>query len=301
MASIYILAHLRLKRNKTLHKIIRILSVYESELVVKYTEGQGHMSEMAASLPETCHWVFVAGGDGSLHEAVNGLMRLSHRPVLTLIPMGSGNDFARTLNIPSAEKWAIIKRDQWIQRDIDLIYLSCHDVNGQETTRFSVNIADVGIGGEIAQWLHRVPDFLGPGIKYSLAVVLGFIRYRKRRFTIRAEGLEYTGPVLSLCMANGRYFGNGLGISPFSDPSDGMMSLACFGSLTLWDYIRHLKQIRRAEPVADKRVFYYQTTWVEVDSPDSRSPIDMDGELGGYTSLKAKVLPRAIRFAIPPV
>lgn len=256
------------------------------------------MKELASQLPDECSCLFIAGGDGSLHEAVNGLMGRDIRPLIHLIPLGSGNDFARTLGI-HASHYLSVRENLFRERTIDVMRISCKDKLGQDIVKYTINIADVGIGGEIAGWLHRIPGFLGPGVKYVLAVLLGFLRYKKRCFRLKSETIQFEGNALALCMANGIFFGNGLGIAPQANPGDGKIAIACFGEVTLWDYIRYLPQIRRGQQVIDIRVFYGESFKLHIDCLSGSAPVDMDGELGGFTPLTAEIVAGALRFALP--
>lgn len=299
MSKTMLLSHSRLRKTNSLLSIIRGIMREYPDLIVRYTEKAGSMRDLASQLPAECSRLFIAGGDGSLHEAVNGLMAHTSRPLIYLIPLGSGNDFARSLGVSTKQYLSAWSSNSFHERAIDVLRISCKDKQGQDIVKYTINIADVGIGGEIAGWLHRIPGFLGPGLKYVFAVLFGFLRYKKRCFRLESEAIQFEGNALALCMANGVYFGNGLGIAPGADPSDGNITLACFGEVTLWDYIRYLPQIKRVEPVADSRVFYGKSHSLQIDCIAGPAPIDMDGELGGYTPLTAEIISGVLRFAVP--
>ena len=282
-----VIAHGRLHRHRKLLSLCKRVG-HEPLL----TESPLRAEHLAASLHSDVNELYVVGGDGTLNEVVNGLMRhdREHRPTVIVVPLGSGNDTYRTLRSRwngSAEWW-------------DVMQLTYCDEQGLAALRYGINIADVGLGGivvkEFTAGLRRLPSRIG----YAAAVVKGFMKARPHDMRLVLKGAEDSSHIearmLMISLANGRWFGSGLGIAPQADPTDGQLTLTMIGAVSVATYIRCLPALLRGTLIDDSRAKYAHAHSCVVDAHEP-VPIEVDGEYVGTTPLTIEVVPCAIRLA----
>ena len=247
-----------------------------------------------------CDYIVAVGGDGTLHEVINGLLQSNITPnaypVLGLLPYGSANDFARTAGISNSieDLFALIKSNTTQKLDLGKILL-----RQTQETRYFINIAGVGLGAEVAQNLARSSSVYGPGFNYYKHILKGFLNYVKKDVSCTSSTWQWKGKLLQMAVANGRYFGNAICIAPDAKLTDGQFQVAIFGDLSLWDYLKNFGNLRKGVKINHPQVSYHTTNEVLLESKDPCG-IEADGEYVGFAPATINVLPKAIRFLMPP-
>ncbi|MFN8322967.1 MAG: diacylglycerol kinase family protein [Chitinophagales bacterium] len=246
---------------------------------------------------ERYDYIISCGGDGTLNETLNGIMQSANREVkLGVLPHGSGNDFIKTVqSSDTVEGLRKLIDDHRIRRiDIGLSeYISPHR---EPAKRYFINITDIGLGGVIAEQLFGSKKFFGPTLTYQYYILKNLITYSPKPIIIEADSFNYAGRVMNFCAANAKYFGSGLGVSPQSDISDGLLNAIAVGNIGLLDYFKHLPAIKKCLPIQHPEVKYYTAREIKFSSTIRDMPVDMDGEFIGYLPMKVTVIPAAIDF-----
>lgn len=165
----------------------------------RLTERPGHATELARKArSEGRELVVAVGGDGTVHEVVNGLLADglagSDRSALGLIPAGSGCDYARTFGVPSGLDAAVVHLASTAERHVDVGEVRCLGIDGEEHVRLFVNVAEVGIGAERAA---RLPRLLGP-CRYTRAFVLTPAAQHSVAAEVSVDGQRTEGPLTNL-------------------------------------------------------------------------------------------------------
>ncbi|MCA0152064.1 diacylglycerol/lipid kinase family protein [Winogradskyella vincentii] len=260
-----------------------------------------HAVEIAKQATENgCDYLIAVGGDGTLHEVVNGLFQsnipANEYPTIGLLPQGSANDFSRTANITNSiqELFELIQSNTSKKIDLGKII-----IQQTQETRYFINIAGIGIGAEVAQKIEQSSSFLGPGFNYFKNILKGFLSYNKKEISSTSDTWQWKGKLLQMAVANGRYFGNALCITPDAKLSDGKFKVAIFGDLSIWDYLKNIRKLKKGEKINLPQVSYYDTDKVLVESNDSCG-IEADGEFVGLVPATIRVIPKAICFLMPP-
>jgi diacylglycerol kinase (ATP) len=202
---------------KAAKKISRELSRRKIEYEFHYTSYPKHAKVLAGELAAAGKKNIIGiGGDGTFHEIVNGIQNLSEVN-LGFIPLGSGNDFAKTAKLPknNLKKALKIILDGNIKK-IDYIQFA----NG---TR-SLNAAGTGMDVDVlnkAYAFRRLKGF--PNYLWALLRVLK--NFEPYYLTVETDGQKKTYECMIVCVANGIFIGGGMKVSPFSDLSDGKLNL----------------------------------------------------------------------------
>lgn len=300
MKTITFVIHGKLQSSKLAQQLKEYFTAdFKVELL--FSEQAYHSIELAKNaVAQGTDYLIIVGGDGTLNEVVNGYMQSPEekrkRVILGLIPAGSGNDFAKTIGIENdlqaLRKY--IKEEKYI--DLDLGLMRFKNPDGLPGHRYFINIADIGIGGLVAQILSDAPRFLGPNTRYFLSIVRGFLKFKHQEVRLTYDGGEWEGRVLSLCMANGIWFGSGMGIAPQANPTDSKMQLVLLGNVKMLDYLKYLSDIKKAKNITHPEVQYLESSKCKIEVLGKPCPIDMDGEFVGFAPVEMETVTGELKF-----
>ena len=299
MGHIAFIIHGKLRGNNQLVSNIRSAFFPDYELSFFYTEYCGHGMELAKnSAASNVDYIIAVTGDGTFNEIINGVMLSQNKKVkLGLLPHGTGNDFARMLgltnNILALKK--LIETDSF--KKIDVGFVNFKNLQGENDSRYFINITDLGMGGFIAKKLSGSSKWLGATLTFQWAIVSTFLTYKHQVMKIRTDDFLYEGRILSYIIANGKYFGAGLGIAPDAIPDDGFLEIVLASEISLWDYLKNLNKIRACRKVEHPKMNYLRAKEIFVETENQ--PIDMDGEFIGYSPMKISIVPHAIQMLCP--
>jgi diacylglycerol kinase (ATP) len=204
------------------------------DLTIQPTQGPGDGEalalEWAARHPGGL--VLAVGGDGSVHEVVNGLVAATGEPRLAVIPSGTGNDFARNTGIPADPDAAVARLGQSGSRPVDVGRIRFRNPGGAEATRVFVNSVSVGVSPEANRIAYRIRRVLPGRLRYALGGVAALLRLGPRRFRVTSgDTVTWDGEALNLTVANCATFGGGMRISPGSLPTDGIFEQVIIGRM----------------------------------------------------------------------
>ncbi len=255
------------------------------------TTRAGEAEELArAAASEGCPIVIV-GGDGSVHEVVNGLLASGQRVPLGIVGAGSGNDFAwNTLRLPHDPLAALERAFAG-----ELIEVDAGCVNG----RYFANAFSVGLDADIAvaaQRLKRWPLMSGRRLYYASSLKqLLFGYWRCPRLAIKLDDsawMEMRRYVL-LAVSNGPTYGGGFRINPAADHRDGWFQICVIRYLSLARALRLLPVVQRGEHAGIPEIHFFQARKVQIESPLPVN-IQMDGETTCSQRYQAEILPGAL-------
>jgi len=237
--------------------------------------------------------IMVLGGDGSLHTVVAALHaagRLADVAV-ALVPLGTGNDFARTLELPTEPDLAAAVVAGGAEKAFDLIV----DTEGAVT----VNAVHLGAGAEAAIAAQPHKRRFGP-IGYTIGALVSGFRTQGKHLAISVDGerVPDRGRVLLVAVGNGRFVGGGTALLPEADPSDGLLDVAVVFSHTRRERLMYALSLGLRRHHHRDDVDYRRGTEVTVEGPDLRCT--NDGEIAepraAYTW---HVEPGALRMLVP--
>lgn len=265
------------------------------------TRRKKHAIDLARRAAENgCDYIIAVGGDGTLHEVINGLLQSSlpapKCPAIGLLPCGSANDFARTAHISDSVEDLLNLIQTHTTQKIDLGQILLKQTG---EVRYFINIAGAGLGGEVVQKMEQSSGLLGPGLNYFWHIFAGFLRYIKKEVTCTGGSWKWQGPLLQMAVANGRCFGNALCVAPDARLDDGLFQITIFGDLSVWDYLKNLRNLKKGVRIDHPEVTYHKTKEILLES---KSPlhIEADGESVGLAPATLRVLPEALVFLMPP-
>ena len=265
--------------------------------VGEFTRAPGHATELARrARAEGRSLVVAVGGDGTVHEVVNGLLAEGDEgpvPVLGVVPGGSGCDYARTFSLSHGLDGAVAcLTSTSTPQSVDVGEVHCQGPEGPHRRLF-VNVAEVGIGAVVAHRAARLPRSLGAG-RYVASFALTLAGHRQVDAGVEAGNERYEGPLTNLVVAIGQYYGGGMRIAPAADPGDGDFEVQVqFGSKL--DYALAMPRVFRGTHLPHPRVIEWRAAKVHIDShPAAR--LEADGEILGTTPATFRLMPGALRL-----
>jgi len=263
------------------------------------TTHPGHATELAQRARASgVDLVIAAGGDGTIHEVVNGLLADGDDatvPALGIVSGGSGDDYAKTFAIPDEPSAALeLALSEKAPRIVDAGLITYRTGSG-EAERFFCNIAEVGIGPEVVDRASRMPRRLG-GAVYFAGFCLTLPVYKRRTAQIGMDDKAYDGPLTNLVVAIGQVFGGGMRVAPQADPSDALFDVQIqFGSK--WDYVAGIAKVYRGTHLPHPRIREERAAHVEITC-EPPALIEADGEVLGHTPATFSLLPGALRLKV---
>lgn len=277
-----------LKRN--LPDILQKLEIAGYEASCHATTGAGDATKAALIAVERQYDVVIAaGGDGTIHEVVNGLAEQEFRPRLGIIPGGTTNDFARALQIPRDIGSAvdIITKGDTIPVDI-----------GRFNDKYFINIAG---GGRITEITYEVPS--------KLKTMLGQLAYYLKgmemlpsinatNLKIEYDGRLFEGEAMLFLVGLTNSIGGFEKLAPDSSINDGLFSLLILKKINLADFVKIATLALRGEHVNDQNVIYTQANHVKVTSTE-KVQLNLDGEFGGLLPAEFYNLYRHLEVFVP--
>jgi YegS/Rv2252/BmrU family lipid kinase len=258
------------------------------------TNHAGHAQTLAAELGKKYSVLIAAGGDGTLQEVLNGIMTLSERPALGVIPLGSGNDFAGACGIVATAA-SIQERLHQPARPTDIGKIICYDEGGQPIEKFFMNVCSVGMGPSTVSRMKTKPAWLGTNGKYLLSILQTFFMHQPEGVTLRSEGFEWTGKARVVAIANGKSFGNKIYIAPHAKAEDGIFDIFIGGNVPLLKFLFYLQQIKGKKLIQSTDVHYAMGKKIEL-AAEQKVMLEADGELGGYLPARIEVASAKINF-----
>ena len=247
-------------------------------LAVKLTTAAGDAERFAAEFARAhrAGQVIVVGGDGSIHEIVNGLVDAGYEGSLGIVPAGTGNDVARNLGIANRPD----SLDPSRARPIDLARVSLHDSSGGQRHRWFVNSLSVGASARANRIALAIGGLIRGPIKYPIAGVLALLSGGADPYDVMVAGTRrFIGPAINLTVANGACVGGGLRISPDSVPDDESLELVIIGALSRIGALGALRSLRTGGHLAmrDVTVIAAGSAPIEIRGPGVLR-LETDGE-----------------------
>jgi YegS/Rv2252/BmrU family lipid kinase len=265
------------------------------------SEAPGHLVELAArAAAEGAQTVVVVGGDGSVHEVVNGLLQAGRAGdvELAVLPSGTGRDFVRSLRIPRDVASAVRVAAGGRLRTIDIGAARFVAWDGSAGQRYFANFAGAGISGAIARRANASSKAPGGRLSFLWATVAVFAGWRSAAMTADVEGTLRSGQMFEVLAMNGDYAAGGMWVTPDAEPDDGRLDVLLIGDVTKRDFMRTFPKIYRGKHLAHPKIEVLRGRSVEIDA-DVPLPIVLDGEQPGTTPARFEVVPGALRVRVP--
>mgnify|MGYP002621995658 CR=1 FL=1 len=283
---------------KLWNEVSGLLSLRNIKWVLHQAEATGKGMEIASQLCTEGHrHLLVVGGDGTLNEVVNGIFQSgvdTQEVYLAVLPLGRGNDWARTHHFPAdnEENVRIFDKGQFMRHDIGLVKTF---QNGSELDRrYFINIAGFGFDAEVIYDVtHNRPRFLGVSV-YILGLLRTVLRYRSRRVRVCAPGFDFEGKSFLMVAAICQYNGGGMRQAPMAVPDDGLLDLVLIPKVGLLTVFANIGKIFSGEHIRSiKGIRTCRADRIGIVASDPFRG-EVEGELLPQGDYRVEALPRAL-------
>lgn len=290
------------------HKCLNYWNEISSKLdenSVKYVLHQAQGSKKGIELAEQlckqgCRQLMVIGGDGTINEVVNGIMLsgVDAREVfLAVIPLGRGNDWARTHQFPQnyMESIDVFVKGKFVSHDIGKVQTISQEKILEE--RHFVNIAGFGFDAEVIyDTVYKKPRFMGLSV-YVLSLARCLFKYRSLPVQVNAPGFNFNNKVFTMAVAICQYNGGGMRQAPMAKPDDGMLDIVAIkriGKLRVMTLVKSLFDGSHIQKVP-RKVVTCQSDHVSIRS-SKLLRAEVEGELLETGRYDVSILPNALNM-----
>ncbi len=258
------------------------------ELIDEAGETPQQFPDLIAHYRDRIDVVIVGGGDGSLNAAVPGLI---HTPLpLGILPVGTANNLARTLGIPSSIAHACEIIATGKAQPIDLGWVNGH---------YFFNIASLGLSAEINRSVSRTSKQRWGVLAYAGTALSVIWRTRSFEAQIRYNKQSIEVKTFQITVGNGRYYGSGLVVAEDAAINDQRLDLYSIEPRNWFDLLALLLEVLRGKAPIGRGVCSLSAQEIEILTPHPCA-IATDGELTTQTPAIFRVIPKAI-LAIAPL
>lgn len=293
------------RTGRRIPEIREALATHFPEVDLRATESPGGGVEVARDAYREGHRRFVAvGGDGTVHDVVNGLLAdgvpdTEERAVLGVVHAGTGGDFVKSLGTPTRLDAAVAHVAAATPRDCDVMRCTFQGHDGAEVERYCINVLGFGMNGEVVKRANQSSKRLGGRLTFALATLKALGSYETptvRVSWVDQNGLDgqWEGPLASAFVANGGRCGGGMVVGA-GVLDDGVVDLAVIPDLPLWRTILATPHLYDGHLQDVKEVSSASIRHLEAIVRDGKSAlVDLDGEQPGLLPLRVSVVAKAL-------
>jgi YegS/Rv2252/BmrU family lipid kinase len=273
-----------------LEQVQPVFTAAGAELEVRVTERSGHAQEIARSTNlDGYAGLCLIGGDGTVHEVVNGLLQREMPPVVPLgiIPAGTGNTVHQHLHGQVGPQEAAL---QILTGSIDS--LDVVRVTLASQVLFCMNIIGWGAVVDINRTAEKLRRFGPP--RYATAALWHIFRARRRRARLILDGQVHDDDFLFLIACNTKFTGANMKVAPRAEMDDGLLDIVMVRRASRLQMLKLFTRVLDGSHVSLPYVEYHQVRSFTLESAGLEM-LNLDGEMKGNTPVTAEVLPAALR------
>lgn len=284
-------------------RLVEALTFSDLDYEIRYTEHPRHALHLSRTAAEAGHAVVAVGGDGTVHEVASGIIESGADVPMGVLPMGTGNDFAKMLDIPRT----LVKTLQFIDTSkcarIDYGQIQWDSPTGAGTGHF-VNIGGTGFDAKVAAAASSF-KFLTGTLRYAASVLGTLRRWEAPEVTVQSylrDEVVYTydGPLFLVLAGNGVCSGGGFFLTPGASILDGMLDVCVIRALPISRVLTLMPAALRGRHAGAPEVSIEKVERVHITS-DVPLFIQADGEIltVGATEIEIRVVPGGLRILQP--
>jgi YegS/Rv2252/BmrU family lipid kinase len=273
------------------------------DLEIVVTERPGHGRELArGAILGGTELVVAVGGDGTLGEVVDGYLAVPEaarrQAMITTFPAGSGCDFARHAGVPGEPRAWAAAMAAGKRRRLDAALATFRDGSGNLRSRHVLNVAALGLAGDVAAGVDKRGKLLGGTLTYLLEGLFAIAGARARPMRLVVDGREESSAEFHLvAAANTSTIGGGMKIAPQADAEDGFLDLLTVGPLSRVELLKLMPKVYEGRHLGSPGVVLRRARRIEIHC-DEPLDLNLDGDLDGVTPAVFEALPKALAFLL---
>ena len=268
-----------------------------------FTEHKHHAAELTVSAIESGYrHIIVVGGDGTLHEVVNGVFiqnRVDSSEItIAMISTGTGNDWIRMFGIPTRYSEAIraIKEGYTFLQDVAEV---SYEESKVRQVRYMANVAGLGFDAAVIKrtLTSKAKGYLGKG-GYLWCLARSFFSHKATGTKVWVDDeLIYNNLLFSIAIGVGKFNGGGIQQLPIAVADDGLLDITMIRPVHWWHVIFRLRRLFNGTIYSIGHVIHAQGRHIRIES-SPETHLEIDGELYGHTPVDLQVMHRKVRVVI---
>lgn len=230
--------------------------------------------------------ILIAGGDGTINQVVNSLLRYNIDLPIGIFPVGTANDYAQYFNLPQGieEIVEILLRDNYTLSDVGLV-----------NDRYFINVASLGVLIDISQKTNtELKNSLGV-LAYYLNGITELPKVKPVNIKVNSSTINYDGEILFMLIMNGRSAGGFHKIAPTASINDGLLDVFIFKKCPIYELAALLLTVINGEHINNSNVIHFKTEDLFIDTLGEVST-DLDGEGGPVFPLNLRIIPQKLKI-----
>lgn len=258
--------------NTILNNLDNVIDTHQRNgyTVIPYRISKGHSIEDAFDdIDESYSYILLAGGDGTVDSVVNAMKKKDINIPIGILPVGTANDFAKFIGIPSNVAEACEQIIKYEPKPVDI---------GRINDKYFINVASTGLFTDISQ---KTDDELKNSIgklAYYIKGIEQLPNFRRLKVKISSKEVTYDGEMYLMLVFNGQTAGN-MKLATRADVSDGKLDVILFKATAIHDLLPLFIKVLKADHLDDSKVLYFKTDDILIET-DEDIVTDIDGERG---------------------
>lgn len=281
---------------KSWETITYILKLKNINFSYSFTEYRKHeVILVGKAIEQGYRNIISVGGDGTLHHVINGIMKQRYiktsKIKLGVIPLGTGNDWIRTYNIPNSIEKSIniILKNTTILQDIGCLTL----LNGKK--EYFNNLAGTGFDGYVVKNLNYLKKI--GSLAFVVSGLYSLFSYKKTKYKIIINNKTINKQCLMILFGICKYSGGGLRVTKDPNPKDGLLDITIVENISFFYLLFNIPKLYNGDIIHHRKVTNYKTKELKI-LDNYNSTIEADGEIIGNGSLNVTIKQNAILFLI---
>ena len=276
------------------NEIKYLLNIKKIQYSFAFSQYTKHEVELVREVIKKGYKIIISvGGDGTLHHVINGVMTQTYiktnKVKVGIIPLGTGNDWIKTYNIPNSFEKSIniIKSNTTTFQDIGCINL----FNGKK--EYFNNLAGIGYDGYVVRNLNNLKKI--GSLAFLISGLYSLLSYNKTKYTIKVKNKTLHEECLMILFGICKYSGGGLRLTRNPNPKDGLLDITIVKNISIFDLLLNLPKLYNGDIVYHKKVETYKDEVIQIINHNN-SIIEADGEIVGTDSLDVTIYQNIIQF-----
>lgn len=247
----------------------------------------GEITEITKDISREKTRFYIIGGDGTLNEAVTGIVGSNSE--IVVIPAGTGNDFIKSISKYTSMRKIVLSSINKDATPTDIIKFN--------KDKYCINILNLGFDAKIAanvDKFRKIPFVSGSG-KYNLAIIYTLLKNQNYRLKIRINDIIIKGNFTLAAIANGKYYGGGVCPEPFADTTDGILNACIVTNSSFLEKLFLLPKYKKGKHENIHQLTHYKAKKLTISSY-KKIPVSIDGEVIYTNRISATILPKAVNI-----
>ncbi|MEI7504604.1 MAG: YegS/Rv2252/BmrU family lipid kinase, partial [Paludibacter sp.] len=270
----------------------------------KVTRFAGHATIIAKMYAENNYQNFmVLGGDGTISEVINGIFSSNISDTtklkISLIPRGTGNDWARFWGLTTDYKHSI---DVFLKGKLQLIDIGKveYELEGEKETHYFINSVGLGLDAAVVNITHRLKEIFGShSFMYTIALLSAVFIYKSNKVKLYFDDKTINENMFTMNVANGCFSGGGMKQTPNALPYDGLLDVMMAKKPSYFDIIGGLRSLFNGKLLEHPMIQSFQTKCLIVVCHQN-ALMEADGiVVNGASPYNISIIPNAINMIIP--